>query len=173
MMVGVHGPQDHRIGHEFNLGQKPKLGGRYADNHSYLHIIFCRSIIYPCFVFFLYFAVPILFLLSKTQKKTKNISVVSLWLSLWFFVFGLLNLLVSLLFENPKIFYFLCFCSCLSKIENPKIFCVLLWFCKVCCRVQWSMAAPLEFGYHIILFKPQEKSNNDDLHSLICDERLV
>src|SRR3954452_3860320 len=114
----------------------------------------------------------ILFLLSKTQK-TKNISVISLWLSLWFFVFGLLNLLVSFLFENPKIFCFVCFCSCLSKIENPKIFCVLLWFCKVCCRVQQSMAAPLEFGYHIILFKPQVKSNNDDLHSLICDERLV
>src|SRR4051812_32051892 len=62
------------------------------------------------------------------HKKTKNISVVSLW----FFVFGLLNLIVSLLFENPKIFRFVCFCSCLSKIENPKIFCVLLWFCKVC-----------------------------------------
>src|SRR4051794_1299752 len=95
-MVGVHGPQRHHIGHELHLGQKPKLGGRYADNHTHLHIMFCRSIIYPCFVFFLllflfYFCFP-------KHKKTKNISVVSLWLSLWFFVFGLLNLLVSLLF---------------------------------------------------------------------------
>src|SRR3954470_18454131 len=89
----------------------------------------------------------------QNTKKTKNISIVSLW----FFVFGLLNLLVSLLFENPKRFCFVCFCSCLSKIENPKIFCVLLWFSKVCCRVQRSMAAPLGFGYHIISFKPLEK----------------
>src|SRR3954464_10827047 len=126
------------------------------------------------FCFLLFFLLLFLFYFCfPKHKKTKNISVVSLWLSLWFFVFGLLNLLVSLLFENPKIFCFVCFCSCLSKIENPKIFCVLLWFCKVCCRVQQSMAAPLEFGYHFLSLKPQEKSNNDDLHSLICDERLV
>src|SRR4051812_3096092 len=82
-------------GHKHHLGQKPKLGGRYADNHTHLHIIFCPSIIYPCFAFLFYCC-------FQKQKKTKNISGVSLWLSLWFFVFGFLNLLVSLLFENPK-----------------------------------------------------------------------
>jgi hypothetical protein len=39
-----------------------------------------------------------------------------------------------------------------SKIKNPKIFVVLLRFCKVCCRVQ-SHVAPLELGIHFILFK--------------------
>src|SRR4051812_19674898 len=60
------------------------------------------------------------------------------------FVFGLLNLLVNLLFENPQKYFTFFVLSCLSKIENSKIFCVLLWFCKVCCRVQQSKAAPLE-----------------------------
>src|SRR4051812_40558294 len=139
----------------YTLAKSLSLGGgtptitliyiSYSVGSLYIHVSLSS---------FLSFAVLVLFLLSKT-KKTKNISVVSLWLSLWFFVFGLLNLLVSLLFENPKIFCFVC--SCLSKIENPKIFCVLLWFCKVCCRVQRSVAAPLEFGYHIIQATREEQ----------------
>jgi hypothetical protein len=44
----------------------------------------------------------------------------------------------GLIFEKSKnIFLCLLFPSVLvSKIENPKIFVVLLRFCKVCCRVQ-------------------------------------
>jgi hypothetical protein len=42
-----------------------------------------------------------------------------------------------------------------SKFENPKIFVVLLWFCKVYCGVQ-SFVTPLELGIHFILFKPHK-----------------
>src|SRR4051812_34747370 len=84
-------------GSEFHLGQKPKLGGRYADNHTHLHIIFCRSIIYPCFIFFLSFAVPILFLQSKTQKDQKYFRCFSLVIALVF------------CFLVCSTFYFICY----------------------------------------------------------------
>src|SRR4051794_41178529 len=148
-MVGVHGPQDHRIGHEFHLGQKPKLGGRYADNHTHLHIVFCRSIIYPCLVFFFLLLVQFYFCFPK-HKKTKNISVVSLW----FFVFGLLNLLVSLLFENPKIFYFLCFVLAFQKSKTQKYFVFFFGFVKFVAEfsgpwlLHWSLVIILYYSSH-------------------------
>jgi hypothetical protein len=92
------------------------------------------------------------------HKKTKNISVVSLYLVLWFSTFGLLYLLFSVCYlKNTKIFHFVhYFLSFLfQKSKNPKIFVVLLWFCKVCCRVQ-SSVTPLELGIHFILFKPHK-----------------
>jgi hypothetical protein len=59
--------------------------------------------------------------------------------------------------KNPKYFalfaFFLLFL--LQKFKNPKIFVVLLWFCKVSCRVQ-SPVTPLELGIHFILFKPHK-----------------
>jgi hypothetical protein len=72
---------------------------------------------------------------------------------LWFAllaIFGLLfekskNILLCLLFSSVLI----------SKIKNPKIFVVLLQFCKVCCRVQ-SPITPMELGIHFILFKPHK-----------------
>jgi hypothetical protein len=62
-----------------------------------------------------------------------------------------------LLFEKSKnILLCLLFSSAfVSKIENTKIFVVLLWFCKVCCRVQ-SPVNPLELGIYFILFKPHK-----------------
>jgi hypothetical protein len=61
------------------------------------------------------------------------------------------------MFEKPKnILLCLLFPSVLvSKIENPKIFVVLLQFYKVCCRVQSPMT-PLELGIHFVLFKPHK-----------------
>jgi hypothetical protein len=55
------------------------------------------------------------------------------------------NILLGLLFPSVLV----------SKFKNPKIFVVLLWFCKVCCRVQ-SPVTPLELGIHFILFKPHK-----------------
>jgi hypothetical protein len=68
-----------------------------------------------------------------------------------FSIFGLIlekskNILLCLLFPFVLV----------SKIKNPKIFVVLLWFYKVCCRVQ-SPVTPLELGIHFILFKPQSE----------------
>jgi hypothetical protein len=56
--------------------------------------------------------------------------------------------------KSENILFFLLFPSVLvSKIENQKIFVVVLQFCKVYCRVQSPMT-PLELGIHFILFKP-------------------
>jgi hypothetical protein len=55
------------------------------------------------------------------------------------------NILLCLLFPSAFV----------SKIENTKIFVVLLRFYKVCCRVQ-SPVTPLELVIHFILFKPHK-----------------
>jgi hypothetical protein len=98
-----------------------------------------------------------IFPLSKTQKDQKYFrcffSFAFLVCYLWFAllaIFGLLfekskNILLCLLFPSVLV----------SKVENPKIFVVLLQFCKVCCRVQ-SPVTPLELGIHFILFKPHK-----------------
>jgi hypothetical protein len=80
-----------RDGIDLHLGQKPKLGGRYADN----------TLIYTSyFVGTLYIHVSLSFLCCSCSyfyflkhKKTKNISVVSLYLPLLFSSFGLLYFL--------------------------------------------------------------------------------
>src|SRR4051812_48843590 len=67
LLLGPHGNVLH-------LGQKPKLGGRYAD----ISLIYTSYFVETFYIHIsLSFVVLILFLLSKTQK-TKNISVVSL-----------------------------------------------------------------------------------------------
>jgi hypothetical protein len=68
-----------RAGIDLHLGQNPKLGGRYADNSLiyisyfvgplYIHVSLSFSFVASCF----YFCFP-------KHKKTKNISVVSLYL---------------------------------------------------------------------------------------------
>src|SRR4051812_12005872 len=88
------------------------------------------------------------------HKKTKNISIVSLQLSLWFFVFGLLNLLVSLLFENPKIFYFLCFVLAFQKSKTQKYFVFFFGFVKFVAEISgpwvlhWSLVIILYYSSH-------------------------
>jgi hypothetical protein len=63
----------------------------------------------------------------------------------------------GLLFEKSKNIFALFAISfvLVSKIKNPKIFVVLLRFCKVCYRVQ-SLVTPLELGIHFILFNPHK-----------------
>jgi hypothetical protein len=150
------------VGIDLHLGQKPKLGGGVRRWFTHLHIIFCRSYVYPYFTFSI---VLVLIFTFPKHKKTKNISVVSPCL-----LFSLLPLVCFTcyfrfaIWKIQKYFAWLLFPFVLvSKIENPKIFVVLLRFCKVCCRVQ-SLVTPLELGIHFILFKPHKwKSNNDDI----------
>jgi hypothetical protein len=69
------------VGIDLHLGEKPKLGGRYADNSLiytsyfvgtlYIHV----SFFYFSLLFLFYFCFP-------KHKKTKNISVISLCLLL-------------------------------------------------------------------------------------------
>jgi hypothetical protein len=98
-----------------------------------------------------------LLLLSKTQKDQKYFRCFSLFVSLAFYLWFALLAIFDLVFEKSKNI-FLCSLSpfaLVSKIENPKIFVVLLRFCKVCCRVQ-SLVTPLELGIHLVLFKPHK-----------------
>jgi hypothetical protein len=142
-----------RVGIDFHLGQKPKLGGRYADD-SLIYISYFVGPMYIHVSLSLLFS--FLFLLSKTQKDQKYFRCFSLFSFLvCYFLFASLAMFGLLFEKNPKIFCFIC-CFLLfwfQKSKIPKIFVVLLWFCKVCCRVQ-SPVTPLELGIHFILFKP-------------------
>jgi hypothetical protein len=70
-----------RVGIDLHLGQKSKLGGRYADDSLiyissfvgslYIHVSLSFYLVASCF----YFCLP-------KHKKTKNISVISLYLVL-------------------------------------------------------------------------------------------
>jgi hypothetical protein len=60
-----------------------------------------------------------------------------------------------------------------QKSKTPKIFVVLLRFCKVCCRVQ-SPVTPLELGIHFILFKPHKwRAIMTTYDNPRCGKRLV
>src|SRR4051794_33311790 len=63
-LLGLHG-------NDLHLGQKPKLGGRYAD----ISLIYTSSFVGTLYIHIsLSFVVLILFLLSKTQKDHKYFS---------------------------------------------------------------------------------------------------
>jgi hypothetical protein len=82
----------------------------------------------------------------------------------FYFWFALLSTF-GLVFEKPKtIFLCLLFPSVLVlKFKNPKIFVVLLRFCKVCYRVYWSSdSIGALLSLHIIQ-ATQVKGNNDDI----------
>jgi hypothetical protein len=73
-----------RIGIGLHLGQKPKLWGMYADN-SLIYTSYSVGTLYiHVSLSFLFFVVPILFLLSKTQKDQKYFCYFSLFSSLVF-----------------------------------------------------------------------------------------
>jgi hypothetical protein len=111
-----------RAGIELHLGQKPKLGGRYADD-SLIYISYFVGPLYIHVSLSLLF--QFLLLLSQTQKDQKYFRCFSLFgslvLYLWFAllaIFGLLlvkpkNILLCLLFPSAFV----------SKIENPKNIC--------------------------------------------------
>jgi hypothetical protein len=75
----LEAPLHGRVRIDLHLGEKPKLGGRYADD-SLIYISYFVGTLY-IHVSLSFFSLFLLFLfpLSKTQK-TKNISVVSLCL---------------------------------------------------------------------------------------------
>jgi hypothetical protein len=67
-------PLHGQVGIDLHLGQKPKLGGRYADD-SLIYISYFVGTLYihvSLSFFSLFFL--FLFLLSKTQKKPKIFS---------------------------------------------------------------------------------------------------
>jgi hypothetical protein len=105
---------------DLHLGQKPKLGGRYADD-SLIYILY--------FVGPLYIHVSLsslfsfLFLLPKTQKDQKYFCCFSLFVSLAFYLWFALLAIFGLVFENPKIFCFACyFLSLLFQKSKTQIY---------------------------------------------------
>jgi hypothetical protein len=78
--VPPHG-QVGRVGIDFHLGQKPKLGGRYADD-SLIYISYFGGPLYIHVSLSLLFS--LLFLLSKTQKDRKYFRCFSLFAFLVF-----------------------------------------------------------------------------------------
>jgi hypothetical protein len=70
------------VGTDLHLGQKHKLGGRYTDDSLIYTSYFVGTLYIHVSLSFFFFVILVLFLLSKTQKKTKNIFVISLCLLL-------------------------------------------------------------------------------------------
>jgi hypothetical protein len=105
-----------------HLGQKPKLGGRYADNA----LIYISYFVGPLYIHVsLSLLFSFLLLLSKTQKDQKYFRCFSLFGSLVFYLWFALLAIFGLLLEKTKnILLCLLFPSAfVSKIENPKNIC--------------------------------------------------
>jgi hypothetical protein len=79
METPLHG----RIGIDLHLSQKPKLGGRYADN-SLIYTSYSVGTLYIHVSLSFSLLLLFLFLLSKTQKEQKYIRCFSLFASLVF-----------------------------------------------------------------------------------------
>jgi hypothetical protein len=171
MEAPPHG-QVGRAGIDLHLGQNPKLGGRYA-NDSLIYISYFVGSLYIHVLLSLLFL--FLFLLSKTQKDQKYFYCFSLFVSSAFYLRFALLANFGLVFENPKIFCFVhYFLSLLfQKSKTPKIFVVLLRFCKACCRVQsllphWSLVFTLYYSSHT-----SEKAIMTTYDNPRCGKRLV
>jgi hypothetical protein len=66
---------------DLHLGQKPKLGGRYADD-SVIYILYLVGPLYIHVSLSFYFVASCFYICFPKHKKTKNISVVFLYLFL-------------------------------------------------------------------------------------------
>jgi hypothetical protein len=111
-----------RVGIELHLGQKPKLGGRYADDS----LIYLSHFVGPLYIHVLLSLLfSLLLLLSKTQKDQKYFRCFSLFGSLVLYLWFALLAIFGLPLEKPKnILLCLLFPSAfVSKIENPKNIC--------------------------------------------------
>jgi hypothetical protein len=144
-----------RVEIDLHLGQKPKLGGRYADD-SLIYISYFVGSVYIHVSLSLVFS--FLFPLFQKAKRPK---IFPLFLFVWFFSFLPLICFTCYfrfaIWKFKKIFCFVCYFLLLlfQKSKTPKICVVLLWVCKVCCRVQ-SPVTQLELGIYFILFKPHK-----------------
>jgi hypothetical protein len=77
-------PLHCRVGIDLHLGQKPKLGGRYADDSLIYTSYFVGTLYIHVSLSFFSLLFLFLFLLSKTQKDQKYFRCFSLFASLVF-----------------------------------------------------------------------------------------
>jgi hypothetical protein len=141
------------VGIDLHLGQKPKLGGRYADDSLIYISYFVGSFVYSYFAFFI--VLVLVFISSKTQKEQKYFRCFSLFGSLVFHPWVVLLAISVCYLKNPKIFCFVCYFLplLLQKLKTPKIFVVLLRFCKVVAEfslplLHWSLVFTLSYSSH-------------------------
>ena len=111
-----------RVGIDFHLGQKPKLGGRYADDS----LIYISYSVGPLYIHVsLSLLLQFLLLLSKTQKDQKYFRCFSLFASLVFQLWFALFSIFGLMFKKSKntllclVFLF----ALVAKIRKPKNIC--------------------------------------------------
>jgi hypothetical protein len=74
-------PPHGQVGIDLHLGQKPKLGGRYADD-SLIYISYFVGTFISMFRFLSFLCCSCSYFYFPKHKKTKNISIVSLCLPL-------------------------------------------------------------------------------------------
>jgi hypothetical protein len=114
-----------RAGIDLHLGQKTKLGGRYADDsliyisyfvgslyiHVSLSFYFVASCFYSCF--------------PKHKKDQKYFRCFSLFVSLAFFLWFALLAIFGLVFEKSKniLLCWCSFCSCFKNQKPKNIYC--------------------------------------------------
>ena len=128
-----------------------------------------------CVSFSLLFLVFALFFSQNTKRPKIFLLFIFIICLFWFLAFILLYLLLLVCYKKIQKDFalFACFPFVLvSNSKTPKIFAVLLWFCKVHFGIQWSSVAGAWFSLHIIQ-ATQVKGNNDDLRQFDCGERLV
>jgi hypothetical protein len=149
------------------------LGGGTPTIHSSIYnilLVICISMFR-----FLFFVVLVLISIFQNTKRPK---IFLLFLFVCLFSFLVLVCFTSYfwfdIWKIQKYFALFAVSSVLAlKFENPKLFVVLLWFCKVCCRTQ-SPVTPLELGIHFILFKPHKwKAIMTTYDNSRCGKRLV
>jgi hypothetical protein len=157
---------------DLHLGQKPKLGGRYADG-SLIYISYFVGPMYIHVSLSLLFL--FLFLLSKIQKDQKYFCCFSFF-DFSIASFGLLYLLFSVWhLKNPKIFCFICYflLFLFQKSKTQKYLLFFFGFVKFVAEFS-SPVTPLELGIHFILFKPHEwKAIIMTYDNPRCGKRLV
>jgi hypothetical protein len=141
-----------RVGIDLRLGQKPKLGGRYADD-SLIYISHFVGTLYIHVLLSLLFL--FLLLLSKTQKDQKYFRCFSLFGSLVLYLWFALLAIFSLPFENSKIFCFVCysFCFCFKNRKPQKYLLIFFGFVKFVAEfslplLPWSLVFTLYYSSH-------------------------
>jgi hypothetical protein len=161
-----------QVGIDLHLGQKPKLGARYADG-SLIYISYFVGTLYIHVSLSLLFL--FLFPLSKTQKDQKYFHCFS---SFAFLVssFGLLCSLFSVwCLKNPKIFCFVCYFLpfLFQKSKTQKYLLFFFGFVKFVVEfslpwLHWSLVFTSYYSSHT-----SEKAIMTTYDNLRCGKRLV
>jgi hypothetical protein len=141
-----------RVGIDLHLGQKPKLGGRYADD-SLIYISYFVRPLYIHVSFSLVFS--FLLLLSKTQKDQKYFRCFSIW---FFVLLSLVCFTCYFWFATWKtqkyfVLFATSFRSCFKNRKPQKYLLLFFGFVKFVAEfslplLHWSLVFTLYYSSH-------------------------